>query len=117
MIEIYKITTYVVPEDIQKLKDSIFAISPLTFGKYEKVFWSSSKGEESYLPLSGSNPTVGTIGKEEKVSSCSLTFLMPRDNELLEKIISLGIRPAHSWEEPVIIIEKCFTVTSNNIIN
>ena len=38
------------------------------------------------------------------VGSVKVEFSIPRDKDLLEKVITEGIVPNHPWEEPVIIV-------------
>ncbi len=76
-------------------------------GKYREVFWWSSPGTEQFRPTEGSNPTSGSLSELSRLDSIELQFVVPRNTELLNQVIDDGIRSAHPWEEPVIIVDKC----------
>ena len=112
MKKAFRITTYAPPGDVDSIISSICSVWPVRYGKYENVFWLSPAGTEQFTPMLGSNPTQGMIGELETLESVAICFLIPRDDALLERVIEKGIRPAHRWEEPVIISEKCRVSTS-----
>ena len=107
MEKAYRISVFVPPAQLEEVLDSITRVLPPGSGKYRDVFWWSSPGTEQFRPLEGSNPTSGSVGELSRMDSVELKFLVPRNKELLHKIIEEGIRPAHPWEAPVITVDKC----------
>lgn len=103
---VYRITTFVPPEKLEALLDGITRVVPLKWGKYDQVAWVSGEVTERFRPLPGSNPTAGTIGELEKVPSMRLEFTIPRDQALLEKLLTEGLIPSHPWEEPAVFIDE-----------
>ena len=96
------------PERAEKVLAGVTDITPLSYGRYDRVAWYSSsvEGTEQYRPLSGSGPTVGKENVFEQGASMRLEFSIPRDEKLLDQVLQEGIIPAHPWEEPVIVITE-----------
>ena len=107
MEKAYRITVFVPPAQLEEVLSSITRVLPPVSGKYREVFWWSSPGTEQFRPLEGSNPTSGSLSELSRMGSIELKFLVPRNKELLNKIIEEGIRSAHPWEAPVITVDKC----------
>jgi len=107
MEKAYRITVFVPPAQLEAVLSSITSVLPPDSGQYREVFWWSSPGTEQFRPLEGSIPTSGSLGELSRMDSIELKFLIPRNKELLNKIIEEGIRPAHPWEAPVITVDKC----------
>lgn len=107
MEKAYRITVFVPPAQLEEVLASITKVLPSNFGKYREVFWWSSPGTEQFRPTEGSNPTSGSVGELSRMESIELQFVVPRNTELLNQVIDDGIRSAHPWEEPVIIVDKC----------
>lgn len=107
MEKAYRITVFIPPADLEKMLASITKVLPRNSSNYGEGFLWSSPGTEQFRPLEGSNPTSGSIGELSRMDSIELKFLIPRNKELLHQVIEVGIRPAHSWEVPVITIDKC----------
>jgi len=104
----YRITTFVPPDSLQAVIDSINNAVVLSYGKYDHVLWHSSPGIEQYRPLKGANPTEGKVGVVTSVDSIKLEFSIPHDEKILERAINEGIKPRHPWEEPVILVSEIF---------
>lgn len=107
MEKAYRITVFVPPAQLEEVIASITRVLPANTGKYREVFWWSAPGTEQFRPTEGSNPTSGSLGELSREDSIELKFLIPRNTDLLNKVIDNGIRPAHPWEAPVIVIDKC----------
>lgn len=103
---VYRITTFVPPDKLEALLEGITRVVPLGWGKYDQVSWVSGEVTERFRPLAGSNPTAGTVGELEKVPSVRLEFVIPRDEALLEKMLTEGLIPSHPWEEPAVFIDE-----------
>ncbi len=107
---VYRVVTFVPtkhgdePENnIAKIIAAVNKVTPLRYGRYDCVCWSSSPGEEQSRPLSGSNSTSGNEGEMTFEPSIKLEFSVPRDEKLLQRVIDEAIVPNHPWEEPVIL--------------
>jgi hypothetical protein len=102
----YRITVFVPPTDLERLLEHIVMITPLAYGLYDNVAWWSHPGTEQFRPLPGSHPARGFHHSIERGSAVKLEFSIPRDEELLDRVINEGIVPAHPWEEPVICVAE-----------
>lgn len=87
---IYRITTFVPPESLDALLEGIEAQAPLRFGPYDRSAWWSVPGVEQFRPLPGSTPTVGKAGSTERVPTVRLEFAIPRDPDLLDRVLTRG---------------------------
>lgn len=84
----------------------ILKVAPLTYGRYDQVAWWSAPGTEQFRPQKGSHPSLGEKDKLERTGSVRLEFAIPRNEELLRRVLIEGIAANHPWEEPVIYIEE-----------
>ncbi|SFG28870.1 hypothetical protein SAMN05216353_13236 [Halobacillus alkaliphilus] len=103
---IYRIRTFVVPEDLEKVIEGVLKIDDLKYGNYKNVVWHSNDGVEQFVPSETSVPTEGNIGETTKVTSVRVEFSIPRDEKLLTNIIEHGIYPNHPWDEPVVQVTE-----------
>jgi len=60
-----------------------------------------SHGEGHFLPMEGANPTIGKIGKMEKVEEVKVEFVC--EVKKLKQIIN-SLKKAHPYEHPSIAI-------------
>ena len=103
----YRVTTFVPPEALESVLEAIEReAEPLRFGSYEGWAWWSAPGIEQFRPLGGADPTVGKVGEIERVPSVRLEFALPREPEVLERVLERGLIPAHPWEEPVVFVDE-----------
>ncbi|MGI8314176.1 hypothetical protein [Halobacillus mangrovi] len=114
LIQIYRIRTFVVPEYLDKVVHGVLAIDDLRYGNYKNVIWNSEGGIEQFVPSENSIPKEGTIGETTKVNSLKVEFSIPRDEELLAKIIEEGIYPHHPWDEPVVQVIEALESRKNS---
>jgi hypothetical protein len=103
---VYRITTFVPPEHLDRLIAGIVNVTPLTYGRYDQVVWWSAPGVEQFCPRAGSNPTLGQADQLERSPSIKLEFAIERDKQLLDRVLQDGIAAHHPWEEPVIYITE-----------
>ena len=111
---VYRVTTFVPPEHLDRLIEGISRVARCDYGKYEHVFWWSAPGIEQFRPLIGSHPTVGQIGVTSRTPSIKIEFCIPKDPHLLDIVIRDGLIHNHPWEEPVIYIEESLAVLSQD---
>jgi len=114
LAEVYKLTVFVPPDSVQAVLEGILKITPLRHGRYEQVAWWSTGVTEQYLPLHDSNPTSGEPGKLSRGVSVRMEIEIPRDQDLLRRVLEEGVLPCHPWEEPAIFIQQSLTVMSSS---
>ena len=74
----YKIVVFVPISHADQVREAMGNAGAGNIGNYSHCFF-SSKGHGSFVPLKGSNPTIGEIGKSEKVEEAvrhSVSFVM-----------------------------------------
>jgi len=98
--QVYRITTFVPPEMLEKVVAGILRVLPLKYARYDQVLWWSSPGVE--------HTRVKEAGQDvaERSASVKLEFSIPRDENLLQKAVTEGIIPNHPWGEPIIYIAE-----------
>jgi hypothetical protein len=110
--DVYRVTTFVPPDHLDVLLEAVIAQTPLSYGPYDKSAWWSGVGVEQFEPRAGAEPTVGEIGKTERVPTIRLEFAIPRDPELLDRVLDALLR-AHPWQEPATFIDSTTITVSN----
>lgn len=106
LMPVYRITTFVPTAKLDGLLAGITRAVPLKWGNYDSVSWVSTGVAEQFRPLPGSHPTAGKVGELEKVESVRLEFMIPRDPDLLNVLLTEGLIPNHPWEEPAVFIDE-----------
>jgi hypothetical protein len=107
---IYRITTFVPPDHLERLLNGITTAYPLQHGNYDKVFWWSGPGTEQFRPLSGANPSYGELDSTSRSASIQVVFSIPRDAQILEHVLQNGLIPNHPWEVPAIYIDESLAI-------
>jgi hypothetical protein len=102
----YRVITFVPPSYLAGVLESIRRIIPLCYGQYDSVAWWSAEGTEQFRPLAGANPAVGKANLLTQLPSVRLEFALPRDPDLLQRVLNDGLIPSHPWEEPVIFVQE-----------
>src|SRR5690625_4349478 len=92
-----KITVFVPVESEQEVTRAMHQADAGEVGDYKYVSY-LSKGEGRFTPQSGSNPTIGELGKKEIVAEVKVEMMLP-ENKGAEVIHAL--KKAHPYEEPV----------------
>lgn len=97
------------PGDVDRLLDSIVAVHPLRYGRYERNASVSAPGLETARPPSGSTTATHVDGFEpgttETYPMVELKVSIERDPELLASIMD-AIMDVHHYEEPVIYLRE-----------
>jgi hypothetical protein len=104
--KVYRVATYVPPDAVEHLLAGICGVVQLRYGNYARSAWWLAAGTEQYEPVLGAQPSHGEVGKLSRVPSIRLEFCIPRNSELLQQVITAGLRPNHPWEEPAIFIDE-----------
>ena len=110
--ETYRITNFVPPEHVDAVMEAVIAEAPLSYGPYDKSAWWSGIGVEQFEPRPGANPTIGEIGKTERVPTVRLEFVIPRNAELLDRVLNALLK-AHPWQEPATFIDTTMITVSH----
>jgi len=114
-VESYRINIYVIQQYVEPIIDAVKDVVSLKYGNYDGVSWCSAPGTERFVPRSGGNPQAGEVNKAHSVSAIKIEFTIPREKQLLSKVIEAA-RSNHPWDEPVISISETIDTRSNGII-
>lgn len=71
-------------------------------------------GIEQFRPIPGAKPTVGEIGRTERMPTVRIEFAIPHDPGLLERFLARGFLPIHPWQEPAIFIDESSVTLSEH---
>jgi dinuclear metal center YbgI/SA1388 family protein len=104
----YKLVVFVPINAVNKVSQAIFAEGAGVIGNYSHCSY-KGEGKGTFLPLSGSRPTIGKKGKLEEVIEVRLEALVPA--EKLSKVV-MAMRGAHPYETPAFDVIKLYDVES-----
>lgn len=97
------------PGDTDRILDAVMEVYPLGYGRYQRNASISAVGRETAQPEPGSTTTTHVEGFEagatETYPMVELKISVPRDLEVLEKVMDAVIW-AHHYEEPVIFLRE-----------
>ena len=103
-----KLTVYVPEENADQLRDALFDAGAGSIGNYKNCSFSLI-GEGTFLPLKGSNPTIGSTGKQESVKEIRVEVVFPIN--IYDRLIRY-MKDIHPYEEPSYQIYKI-----DNLVN
>jgi hypothetical protein len=95
-VERHKLVVFVPREALEPVRDALFAAGAGRIGGYERCSW-YTVGTGTFLGGSGTEPSVGEAGREERVLELRLETVFPA--ELHDEVIR-ALREAHPYEEP-----------------
>ena len=107
--ELIKLVVFVPEEQLATVRAALLPHAE-SIGNYQDCSFSTA-GEGTFLPLSGAQPTIGTIGKLENVAEQRLELLLRRDQ--LSKAIRT-LLAVHPYEEPAF---DCYPLLNESIPN
>ena len=90
-----KLAVYVPRDHTDAVADALFAAGAGRIGDYDQASFRIA-GTGTFRPLSGADPTVGSVGVDERVPEDKLEVLVPR---VLAKAALAAARRAHPYEE------------------
>lgn len=97
------------PEDTDRILDAVMEVYPLGYGRYQRNASISAVGRETAQPEPGSTTTTHVegfkAGATETYPMVELKISVPRDLEVLERVMDAVIW-AHHYEEPVIFLRE-----------
>ena len=94
--KLYKIAVFVPENSFAQFRERMLDLGIGAIGKYSRCSFSSA-GEGTFEPREGANPTIGKIGKLEKVKEIKFETIVP--SHLLSKTITT-MKTIHPYEEP-----------------
>ncbi|RKZ26784.1 Nif3-like dinuclear metal center hexameric protein, partial [bacterium] len=94
--KLYKISVFVPEDNFEQFRERMLDLGIGAIGKYSRCSFSSA-GEGTFEPREGANPTIGKIGKLEKVKEIKFETIVP--SHLLSKTITT-MKTIHPYEEP-----------------
>lgn len=91
-----KLVVFVPPNDLESVKEAVFAAGAGVIGDYQHCSWSVT-GRGGFFPTEGADPAVGEVGRQEEVEEIRLEMVFPT-----EKIhpVTAALERAHPYEEP-----------------
>lgn len=92
----YKIVVYVPEDSADKLREAMGNAGAGVIGNYTHCMF-TIKGTGQFKPEPGSNPTIGEVGKLEKVAEDRIETVC--SEEKLKDIL-IAIKEIHPYEEP-----------------
>ncbi|PCI07905.1 MAG: NGG1p interacting factor NIF3 [Gammaproteobacteria bacterium] len=98
----FKICVYVPEDSVEKVKLALFKAGAGRIGNYGSCCWQTD-GIGQFLPLSGSEPTIGNTDKLEHVYEIKIEMVCSDD---FIKSAILALKENHPYEEPAYDIWK-----------
>lgn len=95
---LYKVVVFTPRLDREAVLSAAFAAGAGQIGAYEECSF-SIPGVGTFFGTESTNPTIGQVGRREKVRELRIEFVCPEDR--LTDVL-LAVRNAHSYEEPAI---------------
>ena len=94
----FKLVVFVPEGEVDAVLRAAFDAGAGTIGNYDECSF-ATPGEGTFFPKEGANPSVGQIGRREKVRELRVEMVCPA--EACDRVLS-AIRFSHSYEEPAI---------------
>ena len=86
---------FVPREALDVTREAVFAAGAGRIGDYERCSW-YTVGTGTFLAGEGTDPAIGQVGKEERVSELRVETVVPAG---LERQVVDALRSAHPYEE------------------
>jgi dinuclear metal center YbgI/SA1388 family protein len=95
-LDLVKLVTFVPDEDLDAVRDAVFAAGAGRIGDYDRCDW-HTMGTGTFRPLEGADPHIGAVGRDERASEWRLETVVPagRVAAVVRSLIA-----AHPYEEP-----------------
>lgn len=91
-----RLGVYVPAADAQRLIDALSAAGAGALGDYDRSAW-ISQGEGTFRPLPGATPTIGQVGRIERVDEARIEMAVPRGRR---NAVLAALLAAHPYETP-----------------
>ena len=86
---------FVPEESLETTRSAVFAAGAGRIGDYERCSWYTA-GTGTFVPRAGADPTIGEVGKEERVPELRVETVVPVD--LAGRVVD-ALLAAHPYEE------------------
>jgi hypothetical protein len=91
----HKLVWFVPREALETTRDAVFAAGAGRIGDYERCSWYTA-GTGTFLAGEGTNPSIGQVGKEQRVSELRVETVVSADRA---HDAVAALRAAHPYEE------------------
>lgn len=91
-----RLGVYVPAPDVQRLIDVLCAAGAGALGNYDRGAW-VAQGEGTFRPLPGATPTIGEVGRIERVDEARVELAVPRERRAA---VLAALLAAHPYETP-----------------
>jgi hypothetical protein len=91
----HKLVWFVPEEALERTRDAVFAAGAGRIGDYERCSWYAA-GTGTFLAREGADPTIGEVGREERVPELRVETVVPAEQagEVVRALLA-----AHPYEE------------------
>ena len=91
----HKLVWFVPEVALDATRDAVFAAGAGRIGEYERCSWYTA-GTGTFLAGEGADPSIGRVGREERVSELRVETVVPADRA---RDVVAALRAAHPYEE------------------
>lgn len=91
-----KLVVFVPAAALDAVREALFGAGAGRIGNYERCSW-YTEGTGTFFSGEGSNPSVGRVGREERVAEVRLETVYPLERHA---DVIAALRDAHPYEEP-----------------
>jgi hypothetical protein len=91
----HKLVFFVPREALDTTREAVFAAGAGRIGDYERCSWYTA-GTGTFLAGEGTDPSIGRVGREERVSELRVETVVPADRA---QDVVAALRAAHPYEE------------------
>jgi dinuclear metal center YbgI/SA1388 family protein len=91
-----KVVVFVPEEEAERVLDAMAEAGAGRIGAYDRAAWTSS-GVGTFRPLPGADPTIGAIGRVERVAEVRLEMVVHPSRRTA---VITALHAAHPYEEP-----------------
>jgi dinuclear metal center YbgI/SA1388 family protein len=102
----YKVITFVPAGDVNRVADALYASGAGAIGHYSHCGFQTA-GLGTFKPLAGANPSIGKVGKLQKVDEIRLETVVPAVK--VEDVIA-ALRKSHPYETPAFDVIRHYDV-------
>lgn len=95
-VRLYHIAVYIPPKNVEQVSKAVFEAGAGKIGNYSHC-GNTYQVQGQFKPLRGSEPTIGSVDRLEKVEEVKLEFFA--DSSTLDRVINMMIE-AHPYETP-----------------
>ena len=74
----YKLVWFAPREALEGTRSAVFAVGAGRIGRYERCSWYTA-GTGTFLAGKGADPSIGQVGKEERVSELRVETVVPAE--------------------------------------